>query len=189
MIEVNNIEIQDNLFDLPVVDEAIEIEVEEDTIKQTENTTIEKDTEKEEVENKKKKQKASKKKAAKQQAAVDAPNANEIAIYGTDITNAKLDEYKQTYGKVYRSIMADNVYIWHRLTRSEFSACIADTKEIKDLDEKYKIRQELFVKYACIYPSENVLDDIFADNEFIAQNLCDEILQYSGFAKPFTSEL
>lgn len=61
-----------------------------------------------------------------------------IAIPGTDITENKLAELKDTFGSksIFKTRFIDEIYIWHKLKRSVFAKIVSDTKDIQDDEEK-----------------------------------------------------
>lgn len=112
-----------------------------------------------------------------------------IAITGTDITENKLAELKNTFGSkaIFKTRFIDEIYIWHKLKRSVFAKIVSETKDIKDDEEKIEKREQEFVKASLIYPDPGN-QDIYEDDVLIT-GLAEEILYRSGFAQPETERL
>lgn len=126
--------------------------------------------------------------AVNEEAIVEEDNSP-IAITGTDITENKLAELKNTFGSkaIFKTRFIDEIYIWHKLKRSVFAKIVSETKDIKDDEEKIEKREQEFVKASLIYPDPGN-QDIYEDDVLIT-GLAEEILYRSGFAQPETERL
>lgn len=125
------------------------------------------------------------KKTAVEEAGVDA----EVEAPKKPITLNKqqIDEWKKQYGKVFRTVIGSDAFIWHRLTRKEYVALMMDENVSEDGDERLYQRQEMACKTAILWP-ENV-DEILQAEGCIASNLGGVIMERSGFNLPVTDEM
>ena len=114
-----------------------------------------------------------------------------IAIPGTDVTENRLKELKETYRKLYQTEFDDDIFIWHALSRNEFTNIVNKTAEIEDDELRIIEREKLFVKAACIFPSADSkeMDTFIKDEDVMTTTLSNEILQRSGFVAPKTKRL
>ena len=120
-----------------------------------------------------------------------------------------IDKAKKKFGKVYKTIIADEAIIWRKLKRSEYkeimNLVVYDEEQQFDengnplLDEfgnivvevtenqdaTYDLRQEEIARAVIIYPSGSIVEDMAA----VADIISTECMIKSGFGKdPKTEE-
>jgi len=103
------------------------------------------------------------------------------------LNKQQIDEWKKQYGKVFRTVIGSDAFIWHRLTRKEYVALMMDENVSEDGDERLYQRQEMACKTAILWP-ENA-DEILQAEGCIASNLGGVIMERSGFNLPVTDEM
>ena len=103
------------------------------------------------------------------------------------LNRQQIDEWKKQYGKVFRTIIGSDAFIWHRLNRKDYVSLMMDDSVSEDEDERLYERQEMACKKAILWP-ENV-DEILQDAGCIASNLGGVIMECSGFRIPVTDEM
>ena len=111
-----------------------------------------------------------------------------IVIPGTNITDSMLNDYRTKYKKLYRSDYIDDVYIWHRLNRHDFTKICGETESIKDEEELITEREKRFCYASVLFPQKERLEELFEDSE-ISSKIAEEILYKSGFFRPQTREI
>ncbi len=129
--------------------------------------------------------KAKTKKAAIEEASVEAEV--EAPKKPVTLNKQQIDEWKKQYGKIFRTVIGSDAFIWHRLTRKEYVALMMDETVSADADERLYQRQEMACKTAILWP-ENV-DEILQTEGCIASNLGGVIMERSGFNLPVTDEM
>lgn len=105
------------------------------------------------------------------------------------ISKQQLDEWKLSYGELYRSYLNGQDFIWHKIRRKDYVALMTDS-ELSALDNaelRVFLRQEKITKMCVLYPDKNTLDNIVENNAGVAGNISDEIMMISGF-RPISSE-
>lgn len=125
----------------------------------------------------------SRKKAVVEEAAVEA----EAPKKPVTLNKQQIDEWKKQYGKIFRTVIGSDAFIWHRLTRKEYVALMMDETVSADADERLYQRQEMACKTAILWP-ENV-EEILEAEGCIASNLGGVIMERSGFNLPVTDEM
>jgi hypothetical protein len=120
-----------------------------------------------------------------------------------------IEKAKKKYGKVYKTIIADEVIVWRKLKRSEYkdimNLIVYDEEQQFDengeplLDENgnivvninedenatYDLRQEEIAKAVILYPAVSIVEDMAA----VADIISTECMIKSGFGKdPITEE-
>lgn len=111
-----------------------------------------------------------------------------------------IEKGKKKFGKVYKTIIADETIIWRKLKRSEYKEVMNATimKDIKvvnedgveeiqsvmDEDATYDLRQEMIANKVILYP-EKIVEEMAA----VADVISTECMIKSGFGgAPITEE-
>ena len=105
-----------------------------------------------------------------------------------------IDKAKKKYGRVYKTIIADEVIIWRLLKRSEFKEVMNMTaykeeievdengnevvKQVEDDEATYDLRQEEIAKAVIIYPA-GIVEQMAA----VADIISTECMIKSGFGE------
>lgn len=102
-----------------------------------------------------------------------------------EIVETWIDEY----GKIYKSVIDGDIYLWRRLKRSEYINIITDEDLNSITNNQVKIfkRQEMITEKSVLYPSN--IASIFENSAGLATVLSDEIILNSGFDMPSTESI
>ena len=112
-----------------------------------------------------------------------------------------IDKGKKKFGKVYKTVIADETIIWRKLKRGEYKEImnLIVYKDEEKLDEEgnqiieqvfdeestYDLRQEEIAKAVILYPNGSIVDDVAA----VADIISTECMIKSGFGEtPKTEE-
>jgi hypothetical protein len=93
-------------------------------------------------------------------------------------TEAHIIEWKNKFGKVYKTIIAGEDYIWRKIKRSEYTAIMASEQETAGTEAVYG-RQNEIARLAVLHPAD--IEQRIADNAGLATVISDECLLKSGF--------
>lgn len=136
------------------------------------------------------KQLAAKKEAEKAQNAVQEQPVNEPEEPKKEtvvLNKQQIEAWKKQYGKVFRTVIGSDAFIWHRLSRQDYVSLMTDENVSDNEDERLYERQVMACKAAILWP-ENV-DKILEDAGCIASNFGGVIMENSGFRLPVTDEM
>lgn len=99
------------------------------------------------------------------------------------IPQQQLDEWKLQYGELYRTVLNNQTFLWHKMRRREYIALMTDTElsDIQNADLRIFVRQERILKTCVLYPDQDTLEKIMDYNAGVASNVSDEIMLASGF--------
>ncbi len=105
-----------------------------------------------------------------------------------------IDKAKKKYGRVYKTIIADEIIIWRLLKRSEFKEVMNMTvykdevevdengnevvKQVEDDEATYDLRQEEIAKAVIIHPA-GIVEQMAA----VADIISTECMMKSGFGE------
>lgn len=103
-----------------------------------------------------------------------------------ELNEESIKEWKNQHGKIFRTIIGDEVFIWRKLKRKEYVSIMSSASEIDNNVRVYE-RQELIVSNATIFPYN--IKEIIESDAGIATCLADEIILKSGFEVISTEEL
>ena len=112
-----------------------------------------------------------------------------------------IDKGKKKFGKVYKTIIADEAIVWRKLKRSEYKEIMnlviyeeiekvdedgnKFIDEVEDPDGTYDARQEAIAELVILYPNKNIVEDMAA----VADIISTECMIKSGFGEtPVTEE-
>ena len=120
-----------------------------------------------------------------------------------------IEKGKKQFGKVYKTILADEAIIWRMLKRAEYKEVmnmfiykqepkldengepLKDEQgniimhEVEDPDATYDLRQEAIAKMVILYPNKDIVDNMAACADIIST----ECMIKSGFGEvPVTQE-
>ena len=101
------------------------------------------------------------------------------------ITGQQLDDWKAKYGKIFRTTVGDEVFIWRKIKRKEYVEAM--TTQSKNAEARIYDRQDIVAKTCILWPSN--IESLIEENGGIAGTLADEILLESGFGIAKTEEL
>lgn len=102
--------------------------------------------------------------------------------------NAKIQAWKAEHGKVFKTVIDGEDYIWRKLKRKEYVALMAAKTDMdEDLDARIYERQEEIAKLVVLHP-ENIAE-LVDQNAGLATTIADEVISRSGFGMTETQEL
>lgn len=101
---------------------------------------------------------------------------------------SQIDQWKKEHGKIYKSLVGGDEFIFRRIKRNEYAEIMAN-KEGIDVDERIYNRQKAIVKLATLNHEEVKLDELFEELAGLAISISEEILDKSGFTVMATVEL
>lgn len=125
----------------------------------------------------------------------------QIALTQEEQVQQAIDKGKKKFGKVYKTVIADETIIWRKLKRGEYkeimNLIVYKDEEKKDeegnqiieqvFDEEatYDLRQEEIAKAVILFPNVSIVDDVAA----VADIISTECMIKSGFGEtPKTEE-
>ena len=112
-----------------------------------------------------------------------------------------IEKGKKKFGKVYKTIIADEPIVWRKLKRGEYKEIMnmvvykdeekldeegnQIVEQVFDEDATYDLRQEEIAKAVILYPDKNIVEDMAA----VADIISTECMIKSGFGEaPKTEE-
>lgn len=101
-------------------------------------------------------------------------------------TDAQIMSWKTQFGRIFKTTIGDNIFVWRKVKRGEYVKIMSDSDEFISANLMYK-RQEDIAKICTLFPKNIV--DVIASDAGIATTLAEEILAKSGFIIPQTKEL
>lgn len=97
-------------------------------------------------------------------------------------------QWKKTYKKIYATHIDNTEYIWHRITRKDYSA-VMEINKGETMEDKVYNRQVAIIKLSVLNMSEEDLNEKLTELAGLSSSLADEILNKSGFSIESTVEL
>ncbi len=103
----------------------------------------------------------------------------------TALTEAQINDWKKQYGKIYKSIVGDEVVIFRKIKRNEYMQAMTDI----DSEDPMKVflRQDMITKMTTLYP--NNIDQLIEENGALSTVISNEVLGKSGFDLLSTTQL
>ena len=103
----------------------------------------------------------------------------------TALTEAQINDWKKQYGKIYKSIVGDEIVIFRKIKRSEYMQVMTDI----DSEDPMKIflRQDMITKMTTLYP--NNIEQLIEENGTLSTVVSGEVLGKSGFDLLSTTQL
>lgn len=91
------------------------------------------------------------------------------------VTQETIQEWKDQYGKVYKSTIGTVKLFWKKINRKEYVALMTTANDAETLYE----RQEAICRLAVLNKED--LEEVMIENGGLATTLSEEILYHSGF--------
>lgn len=103
----------------------------------------------------------------------------------TALTETQINDWKKQYGKIYKSIVGDEVVIFRKIKRNEYMQAMTDI----DSEDPMKVflRQDMITKMTTLYP--NNIDQLIEENGALSTVISNEVLGKSGFNLLSTTQL
>jgi len=98
-----------------------------------------------------------------------------------------ISEWKAQYGKLYKTKVGGEEYIWRKLRRKEYVELMADKADDDQVTGKVYERQEAITRMVVLYPAN--IDELIEANAGLATTIADEVILKSGFEIVDTEEL
>ena len=125
----------------------------------------------------------------------------QVALTQEEQLQLAIEKGKKKFGKVYKTVIADEAIVWRKLKRGEYKEIMNMVvyKDEEKLDEEgnqiveqvfdeeatYDLRQEEIAKAVILYPNSSIVDDMAA----VADIISTECMIRSGFGEtPKTEE-
>ena len=115
-----------------------------------------------------------------------ASKGNDLKLENKELS--QIDLWKQEYGKIFKSIIGDDDYIFRRIKRQEYSQIMA-IRDGEDVEERIFNRQVAIAKATVLNVEEDILMERMNELAGLAPTISDEVLNKSGFQLIATMEL
>lgn len=103
------------------------------------------------------------------------------------LNEQSIQEWKAKWGKIYKSTIDGEEYIWRKLKRKEYVAIMAKVAEPGTESSRLYERQDEITKLVVLYPSN--IEDLIESSAGLASTISDEVIIKSGFDISSTEEL
>lgn len=105
------------------------------------------------------------------------------------INEQQIQEWKNKWGKIYKTTIGEDVIVWRKLKRKEYVEIMsgADEEDEDFYGAKIYKRQDKIAEKVILYP-ENA-KEMMEDNAGVSTTIADEVLVKSGFDQTETEEL
>lgn len=98
-----------------------------------------------------------------------------------------IQKWKAEYGKIYKSIIDEEIYIWRKLKRKEYVQIMSNKSVEGQEDEAIYGRQDTIAETVVLFPSS--IKELLENNAGLGTTIADEVLLKSGFELSGTVEL
>jgi hypothetical protein len=102
------------------------------------------------------------------------------------LTESMIGEWKAKYGKVFKTTVGGDEYVWRKLKRPEYVAIMNDENTPDGPNAIYS-RQEAITKTVVLFPAN--ITDLVDSDAGLATTIADEVLTKSGFDTSKTEEM
>ncbi|MFA1740405.1 hypothetical protein [Lysinibacillus fusiformis] len=103
-----------------------------------------------------------------------------------ELTNEQIAAWKAEHGKVFKTVIDDETYIWRRLRRREYVDAMSYRSEEKP-DANVYLRQNIIASIVTLYPSD--MSERIEEYAGLAGEISDRAILKSGFDASETEEL
>ncbi|MEK5433966.1 hypothetical protein MKY88_24500 [Lysinibacillus sp. FSL R7-0073] len=103
-----------------------------------------------------------------------------------ELTNEQIAAWKAEHGKVFKTIIDDETYIWRRLRRREYVDAMSYRSE-ENPDANVYLRQNIIASIVTLYPSD--MSERIEEYAGLAGEISDRAILKSGFDASETEEL
>lgn len=102
--------------------------------------------------------------------------------------DSQITAWKAEHGKIYKSIIDGEDYIWRKLKRKEYVALMSEAAtDATDPEVKVYDKQETITKLVVLHPAN--IEELINENAGLATIIADEVIARSGFSIETTQEL
>ena len=99
----------------------------------------------------------------------------------TELTPELLKELKAQHKKLFKTVLGEDIFVWHKLNRKEYKQVMKKYEDVEDRDERLWAREEEACRLAIVYPCQEVIEEMLDESAGLATILSDEIYEKSGF--------
>jgi len=103
-----------------------------------------------------------------------------------ELTNEQIATWKAEHGKVFKTVIDDETYIWRRLRRREYVDAMSYRSE-ENPDANVYLRQNIIASIVTLYPSD--MSERIEEYAGLAGEISDRAILKSGFDASETEEL
>ena len=108
------------------------------------------------------------------------------------LTDQKIQEWKRKWGKLYKTTIGNEAFIWRKLKRKEYVAIMStipgeEAEEVAEVGSRIYQRQEMITKLVVLYPFN--IEQRIEEDAGLATSIADEVILKSGFDVKATEEL
>jgi len=103
-----------------------------------------------------------------------------------ELTNEQIAAWKAEHGKVFKTVIDDETYIWRRLRRREYVDAMSYRSE-ENPDANVYLRQNIIAGIVTLYPSD--MSERIEEYAGLAGEISDRAILKSGFDASETEEL
>ncbi|MBD8524009.1 hypothetical protein [Lysinibacillus fusiformis] len=103
-----------------------------------------------------------------------------------ELTNEQIAAWKAEHGKVFKTVIDDETYIWRRLRRREYVDAMSYRSE-ENPDANVYLRQNIIASIVTLYPSD--MSERIEEYAGLAGEISDRAILKSGFDASETEEL
>lgn len=125
-------------------------------------------------------------KASEEEQVNDQETKKEVV---TSISPAMISKWKAEWGKLFKTTIDGQEYIWRKLRRKEYVDIMSDSSNTSDIPESARlyIRQEKITNSVVLYPAN--IKDLCETDAGLASTISDEVILKSGFGLQTTEEI
>ena len=109
----------------------------------------------------------------------------EEAVQEGAINAGQIEEWKDTYKHIFKTVVGEHTFVWRKLRRREYVEIM--TEKSDDPATKVFDRQDSICSTCILFP-ENI-DELIEENGGLAGTLADEVLLRSGLDISETEEM
>lgn len=124
--------------------------------------------------------------------ATEAPKENVPAVEEKSaITDAMVTAWKRDHGKIFKSIIGSDTYVWRKIKRKEYVEMMSNRDQDPEADtldnDIIYDRQTKIAKAVVLWPKN--IEELLEHNAGLATTISDEAILKSGFNLMATQEL
>ena len=102
------------------------------------------------------------------------------------ITDDMIAEWKQEFGRIYKTTIGGEPIVWRKLKRKEYVAAM-NVEDEEGYNKNIYARQEFIAKTVILFPAN--VEELIEDNAGLATCISDECILKSGFDVGATQEM
>ena len=103
------------------------------------------------------------------------------------VNEQDIKAWKDQWGKIFKSVIDDETFIWRQLRRKEYVEIMSVKAEVGFETEKIYERQDSIAKLVVLFPSD--VETVIESKAGFATTIADEVILKSGFEISSTEAL